>query len=32
MGSGINPKMLEQLNSSTPLGRLGNAKEFALVV
>lgn len=32
MGSGISPKFLEGMMKNTPLGRLGNSKEFALAV
>jgi NAD(P)-dependent dehydrogenase (short-subunit alcohol dehydrogenase family) len=32
MGSGINEKVVEFLEKSTPLGRLGESSEFALIV
>jgi 3-hydroxyacyl-CoA dehydrogenase len=32
MGSGMQKKVLDGLMNSTPLGRLGKASEFALVV
>lgn len=32
MGSGVNKKLLQQMMSNTPLGRLGNSTQFALAV
>ena len=32
MGSGISKKFLENMLQNTPLGRLGNSKQFALAV